>query len=158
MQLLFRREPEALKCQEDEQVQLELRSKALLQKALEQEVASQQRLQVRIHTHTNEHVLLEYLQNESIIESLCKGIYMCVNSWFHLLQEWIGWENNCGQLGRLLDELEAFISSREPEGEDDEECIVQQRLHACQVNRHRAHRPISHTFRTTVRGLVESTP
>ncbi|CAN9507959.1 unnamed protein product [Ophioblennius macclurei] len=47
------------------------------------------------------------------------------------LREWTRWEDNCGQLGRALDESEAFISSGEPEGDDDEES-VQRRLHACQ--------------------------
>lgn len=46
VQHLFQREPEALKCQEDEPVQLEVRAKALQQQALEQEVASQRRIQV----------------------------------------------------------------------------------------------------------------
>ncbi|XP_054871829.1 nesprin-2 isoform X5 [Amphiprion ocellaris] len=44
VQHLFQHEPEALKCQEDERVQLEVRAKALQQQALEQEVASQRRL------------------------------------------------------------------------------------------------------------------
>lgn len=69
-QHLFRREPEVLKCQEDERLQLEVRAKALQQQALEQEVASQRRLQVcsahllkaiRIHIYTNEKFLVEYL-------------------------------------------------------------------------------------------------
>lgn len=46
VQHLFQREPEALKCQEDERVQLEVRAKTLQQQALEQEVASQRRIQV----------------------------------------------------------------------------------------------------------------
>lgn len=46
VQHLFQREPEALRCQEDERVQLEVRAKALQQQALEQEVASQRRIQV----------------------------------------------------------------------------------------------------------------
>ncbi|KAM7367651.1 hypothetical protein PAMP_013936 [Pampus punctatissimus] len=91
VQHLFQREPEALKCQEDERAQLEVRAKALQQQALEKEVASQRRL-----------------------------------------QEWIRWEDSCGRLGRLLDELEAIISSGEPEGEEDEEVVVQNRLDACQ--------------------------
>ncbi|XP_029984215.1 nesprin-2a [Sphaeramia orbicularis] len=45
-QYLFQHEPEALKCQEDDWVQLGIRAKALQQKALEEEVASQRRLQV----------------------------------------------------------------------------------------------------------------
>ncbi|KAF7666652.1 hypothetical protein LDENG_00098390 [Lucifuga dentata] len=48
------------------------------------------------------------------------------------LQEWSRWENNCGKLGRLLDELEAFISSGESDGEDNEEAIIQHQLEACQ--------------------------
>lgn len=51
-----------------------------------------------------------------------------------LLQEWIRLEDSCGRLGRLLDELEAFSSTGEPEGEDEEEVVVQRRLDACQVN------------------------
>ncbi|XP_008295519.1 nesprin-2-like [Stegastes partitus] len=47
VQHLFQHEPEALRCQEDEWVQLEVRAKALQQQALEQEVASQRRLQER---------------------------------------------------------------------------------------------------------------
>lgn len=46
VQNLFQREPEALRCQEAERVQLEVRAKALQQQALEQEVASQRRIQV----------------------------------------------------------------------------------------------------------------
>ncbi|KAM6906809.1 nesprin-2a [Lycodopsis pacificus] len=45
VQHLFQREPEALECQEDERVQLEVRAKALQQQALEQKVASQRRIQ-----------------------------------------------------------------------------------------------------------------
>ncbi|XP_068564553.1 nesprin-2a [Cebidichthys violaceus] len=45
VQHLFQREPEALECQEDERVQLEIRAKALQQQALEQKVASQRRIQ-----------------------------------------------------------------------------------------------------------------
>uniref|UniRef100_UPI0037E98A37 nesprin-2a n=1 Tax=Semicossyphus pulcher TaxID=241346 RepID=UPI0037E98A37 len=78
VQHLFRREPEALGCQEDDRVELEVRAKALQQQALEQEVASQRRIQT-----------------------------------------WSRWEDNCGQLGRVLDDVEAFISSEEPEGEDE---------------------------------------
>ncbi|GLD49701.1 nesprin-2-like protein [Lates japonicus] len=91
VQHLFRREPEVLKCQEDERLQLEVRAKALQQQALEQEVASQRRL-----------------------------------------QEWTLWEDNCGRLGRVLDECEALISSGEPEGDDEEESVLQLRLDACQ--------------------------
>ncbi|XP_034756192.1 nesprin-2-like [Etheostoma cragini] len=89
VQHLFQREPEALKSQEDELVQLEVRAKTLHQLALEQEVASQRRI-----------------------------------------QEWTRWEDNCGRLGRLLDDLEAFISSGEPEGDD--EGLAQHRQDACQ--------------------------
>lgn len=46
VQNLFQREPESLRCQEDEWVQLEARAKALQYQALEQEVASQRRIQV----------------------------------------------------------------------------------------------------------------
>ncbi|XP_069017780.1 nesprin-2a isoform X4 [Embiotoca jacksoni] len=91
VQYLFQNEPEALKCQEDERVQLEIRAKALQQQAVEQEVASQRRL------------------------------------W-----EWTRWEDNCGRLGRVLDESEAFISCGEPEGDENEEEWVQLRLDACQ--------------------------
>ncbi|XP_031717653.1 nesprin-2a isoform X2 [Anarrhichthys ocellatus] len=45
VQHLFQREPEALECQEDERVQLEVRAKVLQQQALEQKVASQRRIQ-----------------------------------------------------------------------------------------------------------------
>ncbi|KAM4521617.1 nesprin-2a isoform 3-T4 [Odontesthes bonariensis] len=48
VQYLFHHEPNALKGQEDERTQLEVRAKALDQLALEQEVASQTRLQERI--------------------------------------------------------------------------------------------------------------
>lgn len=89
VQHLFQREPEALRCQEDERVQLEARAKALQQQALEQEVASQRRI-----------------------------------------QEWTRWEANCGGLSRLLDDLEAFISSGEPEGDDEKS--VQRRRDGCQ--------------------------
>ncbi|XP_071323734.1 nesprin-2a isoform X2 [Trachinotus anak] len=91
VQHLFRREPEVLKCQEDELIQLEVRAKALQQQALEKEVASERRL-----------------------------------------QEWTRWEDNCGRVGRVLDEFEALISSEEPEGDDEEECVLQHRLDACQ--------------------------
>ncbi|XP_078030046.1 nesprin-2a isoform X4 [Epinephelus lanceolatus] len=89
VQHLFQHEPEALKCQEDERVQLEVRAKALQQRALEQEVASQRSI-----------------------------------------QEWTQWEDNCGGLGRLLDDVEAFISSGEPEGDDEK--LAQHRQDACQ--------------------------
>ncbi|XP_037606336.1 nesprin-2-like isoform X2 [Sebastes umbrosus] len=89
VQHLFQREPEALKCQEDERVQLEVRAKALQQQALEQEVASQRRIQERTR-----------------------------------------WEDNCGRLGGLLDDVEAFISSGEPEGDDEN--LTQHRRDACQ--------------------------
>ncbi|KAK2855974.1 hypothetical protein Q5P01_004709 [Channa striata] len=46
------------------------------------------------------------------------------------LQDWTQWEDNCGRLGRVLDEFEAFISSRELEG--DEELVIQHRADACQ--------------------------
>nr|XP_020459524.1 nesprin-1-like [Monopterus albus] len=91
VQHLFQCEPEALRYQEDERVQLEIRAKALQQQAVEQEAASQRRL-----------------------------------------QEWTHWEDNCGRLGRVLDEFDAFIISGEPEGEDDEDFVVQHRLDACQ--------------------------
>ncbi|XP_029965420.1 nesprin-2-like isoform X2 [Salarias fasciatus] len=87
---LFQHEPEALGRQEDQRVQLEVGAEALLQQALEHDVASQR-----------------------------------------TLQEWTRWEDSRGQLGRVLDESEAFISSGEPEGDDDEES-VQRRLDACQ--------------------------
>lgn len=91
-QHLFQHEPKALKCQEDEWVQLEVRAKALQQQALDQEVASQRRL-----------------------------------------QEWTLWEDNCGQLGRILDECETFLSSEEPKGSVTEELLLQQhRTDGCQ--------------------------
>ncbi|XP_041832728.1 nesprin-2-like [Melanotaenia boesemani] len=86
---LFQQESNALKSQEDERAQLEVRAKALQQKALEQEVASQMRL-----------------------------------------QEWICWEEHCGQLGKILDESEAFISSGAPVADGDER-QVQHRMDAC---------------------------
>lgn len=67
VQHLFQREPEALKCQEDERVQLEVMARALQQQALEREVALHTRLQVcsaqllkaiRIHTYPNEKPLV----------------------------------------------------------------------------------------------------
>ncbi|KAM3861499.1 nesprin-2-like [Diretmus argenteus] len=48
------------------------------------------------------------------------------------LQEWSQWEDSCGELGRLLDEFEAFISGGVPEGEDDEEVQLKDRLDAYQ--------------------------
>ncbi|XP_069371611.1 nesprin-2a isoform X5 [Paralichthys olivaceus] len=45
VQHLFQREPEVLRCQEDERLQLEVRAKALQQQAQGREVASQKRLQ-----------------------------------------------------------------------------------------------------------------
>ncbi|XP_077408932.1 nesprin-2a isoform X3 [Vanacampus margaritifer] len=48
------------------------------------------------------------------------------------LREWTRWEDNCGQLGRLLDKLEVSISSVEAEAEDDEESHIRHRLHTCQ--------------------------
>ncbi|XP_029903714.1 nesprin-2a [Myripristis murdjan] len=91
VQHLFAREPETLKSQEDDWVQLEVKVKALQQQALEQEVASQRRL-----------------------------------------QEWSRWGENCGRLGRLLDELEAISSNSEAEGRHDDEVQIQARLDACQ--------------------------
>ncbi|XP_074540850.1 nesprin-2a [Halichoeres trimaculatus] len=46
------------------------------------------------------------------------------------IQEWTQWEEKCSRLGRLLDDVEAFISSEEPEGDDEE--LVQDRLGLCQ--------------------------
>ncbi|CAJ1078355.1 LOW QUALITY PROTEIN: nesprin-2 [Xyrichtys novacula] len=89
VQQLFQREPAVLQCQEDECVQLEVRTEALQQQALEHEVAFQRRL-----------------------------------------QEWTQWEDNCGELGRLLDDVEALISGEEPEG-DDEKSVLD-RLALCQ--------------------------
>nr|XP_057913540.1 nesprin-2 isoform X2 [Doryrhamphus excisus] len=91
VQHLFHRELLALRGQEDERVQLEARAKALQQQFLEEQVASQWRL-----------------------------------------QEWINWEDNCSQLGKLIDELDVFLSSAEATEDDGEESLVQQRLHACQ--------------------------
>ncbi|XP_061843165.2 nesprin-2a isoform X2 [Nerophis lumbriciformis] len=91
VQHLFHRELVALRGQEDERVQVEVRAKALQQQFLQNEVASQWRL-----------------------------------------QEWIRWENYCGQLGRLLDELEVSVSSAEAAKDDEEESFIQHRLHACQ--------------------------
>lgn len=51
--------------------------------------------------------------------------------WLDLLQEWTRWEDNCGRLSKLLDDLEAFISSGEPEGDDEK--VIQHRQDACQV-------------------------
>ncbi|KAM9840411.1 nesprin-2-like [Aulostomus maculatus] len=53
VQYLFQREPEALMCQEDERVKLEVRAKALQQQALEQEVAFRMRLQDRVYWKEN---------------------------------------------------------------------------------------------------------
>ncbi|MEQ2202510.1 hypothetical protein XENOCAPTIV_004556 [Xenoophorus captivus] len=52
------------------------------------------------------------------------------------LQDWIHWDHLCGQLGKVLDESEAFISSGEPEGDDDKE-TVERRLHACKLDESR---------------------
>nr|XP_040016362.1 nesprin-2 isoform X2 [Gasterosteus aculeatus aculeatus] len=46
------------------------------------------------------------------------------------IEEWTRWEDNSGQLGELLDDLEAFISSGEPEG--DNGSSAQHRQAACQ--------------------------
>ncbi|XP_010768612.1 nesprin-2-like, partial [Notothenia coriiceps] len=89
VQHLFQREPGALRCQEDERVQLVVRATALQHQALEQEVASQRRT-----------------------------------------QEWTRWEDNCRGLGELLDDVDVFISSGEPEGDDER--LAQQRQEACQ--------------------------
>ncbi|XP_033991567.1 nesprin-2 isoform X3 [Trematomus bernacchii] len=89
VQHLFQREPGALRCQEDERVQLVVRATALQHQALEQEVASQR-----------------------------------------TIQEWTRWEDNCRRLGELLDDVEVFISSGEPEGDDER--LAQQRQEACQ--------------------------
>ncbi|XP_055088094.1 nesprin-2 isoform X2 [Periophthalmus magnuspinnatus] len=47
------------------------------------------------------------------------------------LQEWTQWEDNCGHLGRLLDESEGFLSREELNGSDAQD-IIQQRIQACQ--------------------------
>ncbi|KAJ0061043.1 hypothetical protein NL108_004759 [Boleophthalmus pectinirostris] len=47
------------------------------------------------------------------------------------LQEWTQWEDNCGQLGRLLDESEDFLSREELNGSDAEE-MIQQWMQQCQ--------------------------
>ncbi|XP_067338852.1 nesprin-2 isoform X4 [Channa argus] len=90
VQHLFQCESDALKCQEEEWVHLQIRAKALQQQALEKEVAFQTSL-----------------------------------------QELTRWEDNCGRLGRVLVEFEAFISSEELEG-DDEAFVIQHRADACQ--------------------------
>ncbi|XP_019746617.1 nesprin-2a isoform X4 [Hippocampus comes] len=89
-QHLFHRRPDVLGAQEDEQAQLEVRGKALIQELLQQEVASQWRL-----------------------------------------LEWNRWEDNCGRLGRLLDELEVCIGGAEA-AEDNEESHIERRRRACQ--------------------------
>ncbi|XP_054618423.1 nesprin-2 isoform X2 [Dunckerocampus dactyliophorus] len=48
------------------------------------------------------------------------------------LQKWISWEDNCSQLGKLLDELDVFFTCAETTEEDGEESFLQRRLHACQ--------------------------
>ncbi|XP_062415634.1 nesprin-2-like isoform X4 [Pungitius pungitius] len=89
VQHLFQREPGALKCQEAERVQLEVRAKALQQQAMQQEVAYERRM-----------------------------------------EEWTRWEDNSGRLAGLLDDVEAFISSGEPEG--DNGGSAQHRQAACE--------------------------
>ncbi|XP_070706002.1 nesprin-2a [Pempheris klunzingeri] len=46
------------------------------------------------------------------------------------IQEWTCWEDNCGRLGRLLDDLEALINSGVVEGDDEK--FAQHRQDACQ--------------------------
>ncbi|XP_051909518.1 nesprin-2 isoform X2 [Hippocampus zosterae] len=92
MQHLFHGRPDVLRAQEDEQAQLEVRGRALIQELLQQEVASQWR----------------------ILE--CNR-----------------WEDNCGRLGRLLDELEVRIGGAEAaQAEDNEESHIERRRRACQ--------------------------
>lgn len=50
-----------------------------------------------------------------------------------LLQEWSRWEDDCGRLSAMLDDVEAFISSGEPQASDEK--LTEHRLDACQVNR-----------------------
>lgn len=67
-------------------------------------------------------------------EISCILVFVKMDAWVYgwtPLQEWTRWEDNCGRLGRLLDDLEAFISSGEPEGDD--EGLAQHRQDACQV-------------------------
>lgn len=67
VQNLFQREPEALRCQEDERVQLEVRAKALQQQALEQEVASQRRMRV-----CSAHLLMaRYIHAQRVVGLSC---------------------------------------------------------------------------------------
>lgn len=49
-----------------------------------------------------------------------------------LLQEWTRWEDDCGRLSSILDDVEAFISSRELEASDEK--LAENRLDLCQVN------------------------
>lgn len=57
-----------------------------------------------------------------------------VSGWA-LLQEWNRWEDNCGRLGRLLDELEVCIGGAEAaQAEDNEESHIERRRRACQVS------------------------
>lgn len=49
------------------------------------------------------------------------------------MQEWSRWEEDCGRLSAMLDDVEAFISSGEPEASDEK--LTEHRLDACQVNR-----------------------
>lgn len=50
-----------------------------------------------------------------------------------LLQEWSRWEDDCGRLSAMLDDVEAFISNGEPEASDEK--WTEHRLDGCQVNR-----------------------
>lgn len=56
------------------------------------------------------------------------------------LQEWTRWEDDCGRLSRLLDDVEAFISSGEPEASDEK--LAEHRLDACQVKHVTLHRTV----------------
>ncbi|XP_029351666.1 nesprin-2a isoform X2 [Echeneis naucrates] len=68
-------------------------------------------------------VRAEVLQQQSLEEEVASR---------RRLQEWTSWQDKCDRLGQVLDEFEAVISNGEPEGDEEEESVVQHRLDACQ--------------------------
>lgn len=139
VQSLFQRRPESLGCYGDEWLRLEARARALQHRALEQEVASQRRIQVCWGRALAEGDLNPCIEEERevLVE---KGEAGEENQTWRgkerrrclLLQEWSRWEDDCGRLSAMLDDAEAFISSGEPEASDEK--LAEHRLDACQVN------------------------
>ncbi|XP_028295064.1 nesprin-2a isoform X2 [Gouania willdenowi] len=73
----------------------------------------------------------EWVQLEAQVKALQQQALEQDVSAQRWLQEWTDWEDNCSQLGGVLDEWETFISSGTSETDDGEES-VKHRINTCQ--------------------------